>query len=80
MARHIETDITFREGDYYTSFQFEQLEYPEDLRLVLTDYDGADQVVDCTLELDEWEYVAKRILEMVAYQRQVIDNNTPRVK
>ena len=32
--------------------------------------DGEEYEVDCTLSLDELEYIARRILDAVAYQRR----------
>ena len=74
MSGLLENNVTFQEGEYYTSFDFEQWvrEAPNQIRMVFTDFDGgAEQSAECNLTLDEWEYLAKRILDMVAYQREV---------
>lgn len=75
--RQMTTYVEFREGNYYTHFSFGQRdedgEHPEDIRLIVTDYDGAEQVVDCSLTTDEMEYLAKRMLEVVEYQRELLN-------
>lgn len=73
MSGLIEQNVTFHDGEYYTSFDFEQWlkDTPTDIRMILTDYDGEEQRAECTLELDEWEYLAHRILDMVEHQRKI---------
>ena len=76
----IEQNVTFKDGEYYTSFDFEQWvrEARNQIRMVLTDFDGGvKESAECDLCLDEWEYLAKRIIEMVAYQKQL--NNKTRL-
>lgn len=75
MGNLLETNVTFHEDDYYTSFDFEQWlsESPNQMRMVFADFDGGvEEKAECNLTLDEWEYLAKRILEAVALGRKQI--------
>mgnify|MGYP003413070509 CR=1 FL=1 len=46
----------------------------ETMRFVIddSDYDGECQETECALSLDELEYLAHRILDVVEYQRRVV--------
>lgn len=75
--RKLTTDITFKGGaKAFTSFILEPLEYSGNqiMRLVLddSDYEGECQEAECTLSLDELEYLAHRILDVVKYQRRAV--------
>ena len=71
--RDIVFDIDAAEEDGLMDFLMEEMDY--DARK------GEEFVSDhclACLNLDELEYLAHRILDAVAFQRQRIDNNTPK--
>ena len=58
--RKLTTDITFKgEAKAFTTFILDD-----------SDYEGECQETECTLSLDELEYLAHRILDVVDYQRK----------
>ena len=81
--RKLTTDITFKgEAKAFTTFILEPLAYSgkQIMRFILddSDYEGECQETECTLSLDELEYLAHRILDVVDYQRRVVrDTQTP---
>jgi transcriptional regulator with GAF, ATPase, and Fis domain len=75
--RKLTTDITFKgEAKAFTTFILEPLECSgeQTMRFILddSDYEGECQEAECTLSLDELEYLAHRILDVVDYQRRVV--------
>ena len=73
MSELIESNITFKDGEYYSSFDFEQWlrDSPNQMRMILTDFDGGvEEKAECNLTLDEWECLAHRILDAIEFQRK----------
>ena len=75
--RKLTTDITFKgEAKAFTTFILEPLECSgeQTMRFILddSDYEGECQEAECTLSLDELEYLAHRILDVVDYQRRAV--------
>lgn len=75
--KKLTTDITFKgEKKAFTSFILEPLAYSgkQIMRFVIddSDYEGECQEAECTLSLDELEYLAHRILDVVEYQRRAV--------
>ena len=73
--RKLTTDITFKgEAKAFTTFILEPLECSgeQTMRFILddSDYEGECQETGCALSLDELEYLAHRILDVVDYQRK----------
>ena len=73
--RKLTTDITFKgEAKAFTTFILEPLECSgnQTMRFILddSDYEGKCQEAECALSLDELEYLAHRILDVVEYQRK----------
>ena len=71
--RDIVFDIDAAEEDGLMDFLMEEMDY---------DVQNHEEYVSnhclACLDLDELEYLAHRILDAVAFQRQRIDNNTPK--
>jgi DNA-binding NtrC family response regulator len=73
--RKLTTDITFKgEAKAFTTFILEPLVGNQTMRFILddSDYEGECQEAECVLSLDELEYLAHRILDVVDYQRRVV--------
>ena len=75
--RELTTDITFKgEAKASTTFILEPLECSgeQTMRFILddSDYEGECQEAECALSLDELEYLAHRILDVVEYQRRAV--------
>lgn len=73
--RKLTTDITFKgEAKAFTTFILEPLVGNQTMRFILddSDYEGECQEAECTLSLDELEYLAHRILDVVEYQRRAV--------
>ena len=72
MDRSIINKIEVRDGVCYTTFE---VEFDEDDTAWITITDGAlreeeKDEVQCHITLDEMEYLAKRMLDAVEYQRR----------
>lgn len=64
------TDISFHEGDSHTEFSIWTGEINGQMYFRMLDGIGEDEeFTQCNLSLDELEYLGKRILDAVEYQK-----------